>query len=353
MNHSRQSEQGIVSIMVTMISLIVISLIVLGFADIVRNEQRSSLDDVLSSQAYYAAESGVNDARAAMETLVAAGSPVVDKTSCANDSNYTFNTSLDAAHNVSYPCLLINAAPSTLSYNVGYTSTVIPLLSNGPAFGSITMTWNVENGQPPNLGSCYPHWGNVPNFLVDQGPGQWNCNFPVIRMDLLDANSAMTRVSWNARTRTDFLVPVDTGGGGNAGPGDHGTIVPASCTAPANTCTVKITGLGGTNYYMRLTTLYRTNSLLTLKANGANFTGAQAVIDSTGKAQDVLRRILVAVDLTDANSRKLPSNALTIEDSVCKQFGVTNKSFDVYTTQGNGGENNPLCTKQSIGTPGP
>src|SRR5260370_15103164 len=120
MTKKRQAEAGIVSIMVTMITMIVISLIVLGFADIARNEQRNSLDDQLSTQAYYAAESGVNDARAVMEAMVAAGNPVLSKNICPDDPNYNLTTIIDALHNVSYPFVIIDASRPTLSYNIGF-----------------------------------------------------------------------------------------------------------------------------------------------------------------------------------------------------------------------------------------
>src|ERR1700761_8288581 len=58
----RRDEQGMVSILVTMIMVIVISLIVIGFAEVSRRNQREALDNQLSTQAYYAAESGVNAA---------------------------------------------------------------------------------------------------------------------------------------------------------------------------------------------------------------------------------------------------------------------------------------------------
>jgi Tfp pilus assembly protein PilX len=60
---TREDKQaGMVAIMVTMILMIVISLIVVGFAQISRRNQRQALDRQLSTQAFYAAETGVNDA---------------------------------------------------------------------------------------------------------------------------------------------------------------------------------------------------------------------------------------------------------------------------------------------------
>jgi hypothetical protein len=93
---------------------------------------------------------------------------------------------------------------------------------------------------------------------------------------------------------------------------------------------------------------------LTITAAGNKpFSNAQATIDATGKAQDVLRRVLVAVDLTDANAYKIPSSALITEDSVCKRFGVTRNSLNVYDDLSAGGGGNPLCVLQSAGTPAP
>jgi hypothetical protein len=62
-------EGGFVSIIVCMIIMTILSLITIGFAQIMAREQRQALDRQLSSQAFYAAESGVNDAL--MLTLVA------------------------------------------------------------------------------------------------------------------------------------------------------------------------------------------------------------------------------------------------------------------------------------------
>ena len=42
--------------------IVIISLIVLGFAQLARRNQRQTLDSQLSTQTYYAAESGVNAA---------------------------------------------------------------------------------------------------------------------------------------------------------------------------------------------------------------------------------------------------------------------------------------------------
>jgi hypothetical protein len=349
MSKKNTGQTGIISIMVTMIMMIVISLLVLGFAELSRTEQRNALDQQLSVQAYYAAETGVNDARQVIHGLITGGQTVPDKTICGNQGVYTLSSAVDAQHNVTYTCVLINASPTTLVYNVGYNSTVIPLMSGGGAFNKINLSWKLPAGTTNGSASgCYSDIASLGQLPV---ASEWNCDYPIVRVDLLNGNGGLARANWNANTTTVFLVPFNSSSvDNNASATDRGRMVAAQCDVTS--CAAHITGLTGAKYYMRVTTLYRANSQLSINADGTTFTGAEATIDSTGKAQDVLRRILVAVDLTDANAYKIPSAGLVVRDSVCKRFGVTNGYFAVYDAM-NGGSNIPLCQLQSAGSPAP
>jgi Tfp pilus assembly protein PilX len=346
-------EAGIVSIVVTMVMIVVISLIVLGVAEISRNEQRTSLDQHLSTQAYYAAEAGVNDVRGIMNSLVSSGATVQNKTICGNQGSYTLNSTVNAANNVAYTCVLVNANPTSLVYTVGYTSTVIPLNTNGAPVGNLTLAWKVPTGAVSTPVGCYTNAGQLGTFPVATGAGQWGCAYPVVRVDLVNAGAGLVRANWLSHTITAFFVPFNSAVIPNTTtPVARGAVVGAQCNA--TNCTAVIGGLAGSNYYMRVTTLYRTNSVLTITAGGNPLFNAQATIDSTGKAQDVLRRIVVAVDLTDANAHKIPSAAIITRDSICKRFGVTPGSFNVYDNLTAGGGGNPLCDPaSSAGTPLP
>ena len=339
--------------MITLVMMIVISLLVVGFAEISRNEQRSSLDNQLSVQAYYAAESGINDAREAIHTQISAGQTPQSKTTCGNQGSYTFNSAVDAAHDTSYTCLLINPTPASLSYNVGYSSTVVPITSGGAAFGKLTLAWDLPTGATGgSAAGCYTNTTSLDQLPVATGGGQWNCDYPVIRVDMLDANGPLTRANWNTDTATMFFVPFNSNSTANSTTlAARGSLIPAQCGA--TNCTANITGLGGTKYYMKITTLYRTDSLLTISSSGNTFSGAEATIDATGKAQDVLRRVVAAVDLTNANMVNIPSAAIVSKDSICKRFGVTNGSFAIYDNMSAGGNGSPLCTPQNSSTPPP
>ena len=360
MTKPKQRDAGIVSLMVTLVMMIVITLIVLGFAEIARNEQRSSLDDQLSTQAYYAAESGINDARAVIDSTISANkTPQDKKNSCGPDANYTASSTVDNQHGASYTCLMVDTHPATLNYSIGASSSVVPLLSAGGAFPQFDLKWTTEGDSTkcPSSGS--------PNTFTDSG--SWSCPAPVVRVDLLDAGQPLSRANWGNSTATIFFVPFSSNVANVGTTTDKGTARGARCTGTTTaSCTASIclnvtcTGSLGTSYYARITTIYvETNVGLSISASGIKFDGAQAVIDATGKAQDVLRRVRVAVDLTDANSYAIPDGAIVSADSVCKRFGVTNSSFTVFDTVNNdlksGGGGNLFCdpATSNPGTPTP
>jgi len=355
-------EAGVVSLMVTLVMMIVITLIVLGFAEIARNEQRSSLDDQLSTQAYYAAESGVNDARAVIDAAISSGNKPQDKNTCSPDSNYQATGIVDSVHTVSYTCLQVDTHPLELSYTIGASSNVIPLVSAGGAFPRFDLTWTTQGDATkcPSSGS--------PNTFPDQS--SWvasSCPSPVVRVDLVKATPPLSRANWANATATMFFVPFSSNVANVGTVGDKGAAHGAQCSGTTTaTCKASIcadaacSGLLGTQYYARITTLYvETNVGLTISASGIKFDGAQAIIDATGKAQDVLRRIRVAVDLTDANAYPVPGGAIVSADSICKRFGVTNTSFTVYDTPNNdlskGSGGNLFCdpATSNPGTPSP
>ena len=85
-------QKGMAAILITLIMMIVISLIVLGFAQITRHDQQQALDKQLSTEAFYAAESGINDAINAIQNLNYLTSHPNGKTNCGYDSALFFRS---------------------------------------------------------------------------------------------------------------------------------------------------------------------------------------------------------------------------------------------------------------------
>jgi hypothetical protein len=151
-------------------------------------------------------------------------------------------------------------------------------------------------------------------------------------------------------------VPRRVGGTNNVGyaTGGGNNIVGVACTNAD--CNLTISGLSTNQYYMRVSSWYKDVSLQITATNGAgpvNLAGAQAVIDSTGKAQDVLRRIQVRVPYAGSSKNLLSDMALESTDAICKRFSVMDgggghpgfyQSYVSTVAPGLGAStSNPLC----------
>lgn len=340
-HHYRQREAGMVSILVTMILLIVISLIVLGFAQISRRNQRQTLDRQLSSQAFYAAETGVNDARNLINQALLTGAIIPTKPDCTNGSGPAaafyagLNPVIDGPSKVSYTCIMVDPAPTSLAYSdIGTVGTIVPLTSSSGAFSRIKLTWQSKTGSATPVAGC-PATANT----VFVPTGSWNCGYGVLRFDLVPVSGgSMTAASLQDSTLTSFLVPVAAGATTVAYPGgspvsrNGNNLVATTCTNTG--CSMTITGLNTDRYYMRLLSLYKDVSLQIsgTDASGAaiEIQGSQAVIDATGKAQDIIRRIQVRLPLAASSTNLMSDYALQTTDAICKRFAATDGYFQSY-----------------------
>ena len=354
-------QSGIVSIMVTIILMAVMTLIVLGFAEVARHDQREALDRQLSNQAFYAAESGVNDAQHIIVNDINANTIPPDKTTCGIDSTYepTANSNIvdinDAIPNVRYTCLLVNTTPPSLAYPLSTqgTSQVFPIdgvdsAGNAQTVTSVQLKWQSTGSDTAPAANCPTSTGTLPPAT------SWTCGYGLLRVDLVPITS-VTRSSLMQNDFTAFLVPIKAGSGavsyqGNGqnvelGSANQGTMVAANCDNTQCTATIDTSSINSSKYYMRVSTVYQDASLQ-IYANGAsgalNLANAQALLDSTGQAQDVLRRIQVRVPMSSSGGL-FSDFALETTDSICKQIvALPSGSTDSCPGVDPGGSN-PRC----------
>jgi len=344
-----KDQSGIISIFTATLLILILSLLVLGLAQISRREQRVALDTQLSTQAFYAAESGINDAVAAIQDELSNGGTPGVKESCGDDADYpTLDADqavIDADHNVSYSCLLINPTPDAVRATLNSSPSVLALTPEHPAqFTNLQLNWSAPSGATGQLTDCPSNPAGNASFVPR---ADWQCPLGVVRVDLVRTNS-VTRTDLRNNTATFFLVPSRSGSGAVTytsllSDANNGQIIAGTCTAAA--CTANITmPVGGGNSYMRATALYRSNFDLTATPNSqaGDFVGSQATVDVTGRAQDVLRRLLVNVNLA-GNQPGLATAALMSGDSVCKRFSITAGGGIVNQMGLAGGDGNPLC----------
>lgn len=332
MKRLRENQNGMAALVIAVIICMILLTIVIGFSKLVRREQRRSLDRQLSSQAFYAAETGINDAKKAVNDGYTgtktrctpfAADPSIPASITGNSNRLTPDGS------VSYSCLLINPNPDLLKFDNIKTgaSTIFPLQpSNGASIGSVTFAWQDTDENvslfkgPPNRATDF-----VPETAWD------NSTTGMLRLDLIPvASGNITRTALVANARTYFLYPTGSAGAGTttisyAAP--SGEIVSATCNTNNRPgyCSVTFNGLGAfTQVYARVSAIYRPSVLSVTMTDSApnpvGFRGAQIIVDSTGKANDVLRRIQARVSPTGDLLR--PEWVLRSIDTLCKKFSV-------------------------------
>jgi len=335
-----------VSITITVVFIMVISLTVLGFSQISRRNSREALDRQLSSQAFYAAEVGVNDVRNKVANLEESNQPVPSQTDCKG--NYTVNGGdVDSANGVRYTCVFVDPNPPNIrESNVGSNSVVMPLNASSGVLGEPTMKWQpstdaagrkVSDCKKPKADGSQP-WTNFPKSA------DWNnCPFGLIRIDITPNNTDTVSQGVDAaiaKTMTIFIYPA---AGNVAAPQkinyykdpatktgvQQGLVVPASCSDTE--CSLQLAGLDFQKAYMRVRSIYANTQQFEINAQKAPVGGAPAYtfdaqieVDSTGRAQDVSKRIKVRISRTGGSSRTdlagFSDFALQSSKSICKQF---------------------------------
>lgn len=332
-----RDQRGLVSFMITLIMMMVISLIVIGFTQVANRNRRESLDRQLSTQAFYAAESGVNDVIGVMKADIAAGHAPQSQNSCTSGYYSThLNRQLSSSPDVAYTCVLAKPVVPDLQTAVTTDkSTVLhiqPVDASGGAVTSagdfnLTFTWSVATAISPTCGS---------SLGVFTTNALYNCGFGLLRLDMMQVMPASptSAPGLNTNTATFFIQPVSSGasafGFSSFQAGAKANIVSANCSVGLKSCkaTLRLSSSAKAplDYYARLTMLYRDTPLVVIDgqdvATGADayFANQQAMIDVTGRADDVLKRVQVRADLDARDTTNLPLGSIQSQGPVCKRF---------------------------------
>lgn len=346
-------QRGFAAIIIALVLILILSLITVGFAQLMRREQRSALDKQLSSQAYYAAESGVNVAAKAINAGYFQGTPPTPKSTCGTISGDPYFSTNNVGINTgaSYPCLLVNPTPPNLQYgSIDTTDTKVVEMTGVSSSGSavaiktIEISWEDANGN--NTFAPPSYCNNTTFYPASAGsPPTWTYT-GLLRAELIPIKD-LSRSGLTNNAYTAFLCPDTSASTGSDYVANHGiasgvivhggcTTNPATPTAPRH-CNAQITGLGTgafldqTTYFLALRSIYSPTAV-TITAYGLdgtgnvtvpnllNISGAQILVDSTGKAQDVLRRVQVRIPVH--NNYDIP-NGTGAMSSICKQLQLT------------------------------
>ncbi len=349
-SHSQQritNEDGFAAIVIAIVLVTVLGLLTVGFAQLMQRAQKDTLKRQLSSSAYYAAESGINDAEKALKDGY-----LKPKTTCdplvgaTGPGQYLTSNVVDTAgtSGVKYTCLLIDPAPFDLQFSsVGaqddngrvFKVTGIdptdPNETTPASINELTISWQDET---KNTHFAPNSWYNSANAQFPKLTDWTNGGLitGIISLAIVPLGD-LNRASLTANTYNAYLYPVATAGAGLKGSSDYnsgtgqngGQVVDGKCNA-ANTpryCSVTISGLNQSQYLVRMASIYNTSTMTVTARNTfsgpVRLSGVQAVVDSTGNAQGVLRRVQVRIP--DQNY-DYPQYGLEAGAGICKLLSV-------------------------------
>lgn len=305
------NQRGLASIFVSMIMSIVIVLITIGFVQLTHHEQAQSLDKQLTTQAYYAAESGINEIS---DRFLNGGiSSLTTKTSCTPAAPYVQqldSTTYNA--NTSISCLYVDTSPTVLKYTIQSGQSKIIPLNTTSNIDTIKLSWN-EYGQPQAYGSC-------PATYIQPDQSHYNgCGASTLHIDIFEAGSTTTPDPTAPSGSWLFLTPSHSGG--NTASTSSSGLVPISCT-DNNMCTVTIsTSNTSKQDYIRILPIYNNTTSVKVMAydsshNKLGLSGAQAQIISTGKANNVVQSLQKNIDISTLNPYP-PGFALQSQNNIC------------------------------------
>jgi len=365
----KHDERGLVAIVISFIIINVLAITVLGFSQLARREQRQALDRQLASQAYYAAESGINDAEKALRN----GMLTTNKTNCTTPSLGDPQIDLDLSvaspdlagqrTTTQYTCLLVDLETENILYSsVGVDSKFAEFTSINPATGlpqamtHLRISWENDQG----AGDPFAPPGNTFPLFSDWRNGGVAINAGVLRLSMTDLNGgagAFNRNNLINNTFTGYFYPTDGPAGSSPGisfpantGANQGVIVNSSCDIGNNAgtpayprhCNIDVTGLTGSRYFLRLKSFYRKSAVTITAYNGATrlgIRGAQARVDSTGRVADVLRRVQVRLPIRTGFD--MPEGSIETGESLCKRLDVAPFYGIVNTTPPIPAECNP------------
>jgi Tfp pilus assembly protein PilX len=349
------NQQGFAAIIIAIVLLVVLSLITVGFAQLMRDNQRQALDKQLSQQAYYAAESGVNTATKAITAGFTS-----EKKDCGVLSDGDINAlpadqRIGAAFlksnqvgnsDTTFSCLLINPNPPTVEYgSVNNDQSKVTTITGGDPstladtpIGTIQINWQARDG-----GSTFADNSDYTANPTKLPPlADWTSATGVLRFSVTSLDSTSGAVGLTSKFAMQaFVYPINSSSDpvtynykAYLSNDSNGPILAGSCKAdrkPLN-CAVNITGLNTTSILVDLRSIYHDSKVSisvfrdsgghasTVAADQLAIKHAQTLIDSTGKSQDVLRRIQVRLPVRDGYLH--PDYSLEAGQNICKQIQV-------------------------------
>lgn len=361
-----KNQSGAVSLITVILLMFVFLVVTLGFLRLAINEQRQSSDSDLNSRAFYAAESGLEDAARILNifnadgNLTAAELENLDGEGCGLASvDGTPEPVLSEDLDTEITCQIIDIDPGDFVASLGMDESVlVPLI---PADGespdevdNIKIEWHESavEGTAVARSALNTNLPTASCWNDNESINEADCNggnpyAALLKVDLIrhSSSGAIERNPNNAggiSSKIAYLNPIDIAGISEVTDANFRNLnangvaqlsQSADCEGSQTYfCQLTITDVPDGVKYLRITPIYRgSNIRVTMLSQGGDpfsFSGSQAKIDVTARAGAVLRRVEARMALTSRDL--LPNDGVTTSEQLCKLVTIVspNSAFD-------------------------
>lgn len=373
-NHNESQQNGAVSLFIVVFTALLITTITISFMQVMMRDQQQATYSDLSESAYDSAMAGVEDAKrlllldndcrngsaalgvdcVAVETALMP-SPGQNQTGCdtlvrggivGQSGNETIiqqevgdgADTLDQA----YTCIKIakNTGDYLGSIDSDASATLVPLRATDP-FNKIVISWGLSKS-----GGTVDLTTNSRELPV-LGETSWPETRPaLLRTQLINGRDSFRLADFDTSgfSNTLFMYPSATGSttaqfaldgrrGALAGEPQLVSCQP-TVSSGAYACSVTIdvdpvVNARSQTAFLNLVALYNRTDYKIELLNGSTpvlFDSVQPEVDSTGRANDLFRRVVSRVELN--NTFNYPVAALETRHNICKNFSVTTDPAD-------------------------
>lgn len=370
-------QRGSASLFVVIFAALLITIIVVSFIRIMVNDQQQATATDLAQSAYDSSQAGVEDSKRALlwyqtvcstgtATECASAKAIISSADCnaavsqlegvvttTDNSEVKVQTKVELTNKLdqAYTCTkIVVDTPDFVGSISNSESKIIPLISNLP-FNTVQVEWFNMKDLTSSTSTSITFNGST---LPLSNPWAINAstnNPPIMRTQIIQTNKSagftlgeFDSSTTNAKSNTLFLYPRSTGISSFSMSSDvrrspNGpTAIRCSGTVSSGgfLCTATLTVSSSATYdsLLRLTTLYgKANFRIKLFNSGSPvlFSGVQPSIDSTGRANDLYKRVQTRVEMDDS-SFAYPEAAVDVTGNFCKNFFVTDIASESITS---------------------
>ena len=368
-------QSGAVSLFAVIFGAMLLTIVTIGFMRLMIMDQRQSSNNDLSQSAYDAALAGVEDAKRVVRAAqtgniqavgglngpincnMVAASGVVGG-SISGDTIIQTGTGAGKRFDQAYTCVKITMKSQDFIYkSIEDKSQLIPLRATS-SFNKISIEWYRRDDES-NLGSANAVNTEISTTGELPARNSWHSNTPqLMRVQLINPGPTFNLSTLDTTGVTSFFRPnvlrSDVAGqdgtavssktsdrprATDGNEHNNGTNI-VSCSK-----TFKFSGeysckavidvdeiaAGGETAFLRLTSIYKGGSVKVSlqKTDGTivNFDGVQPIVDSTGRASNLFRRVEARLQIGDDFA--YPDNAIELKNSLCKDFSVSGRGSAV------------------------